>query len=99
MAARMNKSTLVFGAVEFYRRRFEDAREWTGELPFGLIFDDSQETMTGKVGRTPDKQQDDRFKGLATWHFSDFSLEVMYNNIENHLVRISLMAPGFASQI
>jgi hypothetical protein len=32
---------LVFGAVKFYRARDLDARQYGGELPFGLTFDDS----------------------------------------------------------
>jgi hypothetical protein len=99
MAARAKKNDLVFGAVEFFRSRVEDAREWTGELPVGLTFDDTQSTTVEKVGREPDERKDERFSGIARWHFPELSLEVMYNNIENHVVRISLMAPGFRSQI
>jgi hypothetical protein len=99
MAARAKKTDLVFGAVEFFRSRAEDARQWTGELPVGLTFDDTQESAIRKVGRRPDEQKDERFTGIARWHFPELSLEIMYNNIENHLVRISLMAPGFRSQI
>jgi hypothetical protein len=99
MAARAKRTDLVFGAVEFFRRRAEDAREWTGELPARLTFDDTPETMIFKVGREPDERTDERFTGIARWHRPEGSLEVIYNNIENHLVRISLMAPGFRSQI
>jgi hypothetical protein len=86
---------LVLGAVQFFRSRELDARQWNGELPLGLSFDDSQETMVGKVGRPPDHRRDDRFSGAALWHFPEFSVEVLYNNIDNHLLRITLMAPGF----
>jgi len=99
MAALAKQTDLVLGAVEFYRSRFEDARQWTGDLPLGLSFDDTQETAIAKVGRAPDERKDERFKGYARWHFPEMSVEIMYNNIENHLVRVSLMAPGFRSQI
>jgi hypothetical protein len=29
------------------------------------------------------------------WHFEPFTLIVLYSNIENRLLRIALLAPGF----
>jgi hypothetical protein len=91
----VKRTDLVFAAVQFLRARDLDARQWTGELPIGLSFDDTQEMMVNKVGRAPDYQVDNRFSGTAVWHFPKYSLEVYYNNIDNHLARVNLMAPGF----
>lgn len=93
--ALVKRKALVLGAVQFFRSRELDARQWDGELPFGLSFDDTQQTMLNKIECSPDEQEDDLFSGVALWHFTEFSLEIMYNNVENHLQRLTLMAPGF----
>lgn len=92
--AGQKRKGLVLCAAGFFRRRYLDAREWSGEVPLGLFFDDSQQTMLEKVGRDPDEQEDDDFEGYALWHFPEFSLHVLYNNMENHLLRVTLMALG-----
>jgi hypothetical protein len=90
-----HRTDLVLGAVSFFRSRELDARQWTGQLPFELSFDDTQAIALKKPGRPPDEQKDEQFSGYAVWHFPDFSLKVLYNNVENHLLRVTLMAPGF----
>ena len=60
-----------------------------------LSFDDTQLAMIKKVGRPPDDQEDEDFEGYALWHLPEFSLHVGYDNIENHLLRVTLMAPGY----
>ena len=89
------RKELVFGAVRFLRSRELDGRKWSGELPFGLTFDDTQEQLFAKVGRKPDEQGDEDFSGFALWHFPEAGLHVMYSNVENHLLRVMIMAPGF----
>jgi hypothetical protein len=96
-AAPVKRNNLVLGAVTFFRSRELDARQWTGELPFRLSFDDSPLTMLAKVGPPPNRQKDDQFSGVAQWDIPEFSLKVLYNNVENHLLRVTLMAPGFSS--
>jgi hypothetical protein len=90
------RKDLVFGAARFLRSRDLDGRQWAGDLPFALRFDDTQETLFTKVGRKPDAQEDEDFSGFALWHFPEASLHVMYSNVENHLMRVMIMAPGFA---
>jgi hypothetical protein len=89
-------SQLVLGAVRFFRGRELDARQWTGELPFGLSFDATQEALIAAVGRQPDEQEDDDLDGYAMWHFPNFDLHVLYDNVKNRLLRVTLMAPGFS---
>jgi hypothetical protein len=92
---RKSVETRVLGAVRFFRARHLDARQWTGELPFGLAFDDTQDTMRAKVRRKPQEQEDDDLDGYALWRFPEFSLHVLYDNMKNRLLRISILAPGF----
>ena len=86
---------MVLGAVRFLGPRELNAREWKGELPFHLSFEDSQEALANKVGRAPDNQEDDFFQGFAEWHFSDFTLHVMYSNMANRVIRVMVTAPGY----
>lgn len=89
-------NALLFGAARFYRSRYLDARQYLGELPFELSFDDTQNTLFSKIGRTPDEQKDEKFEGYALWRFPDYSLHVLYSNMDNYLVQITLEAPGFS---
>lgn len=93
--ARSRGKQLVFGAVKFHRARDMEARQYTGELPFALTFDDSPETLITKLNRPPVVQDDSKTTGRALWHFDTCSLHVLYSNIDNHLIRIMLMAPGY----
>ena len=86
---------LVFGGVKFFRARDLEARQYTGELPFNLAFDDSPETLFKKIKHRPQKLDDGPTTGRALWHFQQFSLQVLYSTVENHLFRIMLMAPGY----
>lgn len=87
--------SLAFASVNFYSSRLLDAREWPGRLPCGLAFDDSQTDLVGKVGKPPAEKKDGLQHGVAIWHFDDFSLSVMYSNIENRVLRVTMMAPGY----
>ncbi|GAB2909743.1 hypothetical protein GCM10027093_54820 [Paraburkholderia jirisanensis] len=89
---------LGLGAVKFFRARDREAREWLGELPYGLAFEDSPERLFQKLGRAPDRHQDGRLTGFALWHFDEASLHVLYSNLDNQLQRITLMAPGYWSE-
>jgi hypothetical protein len=84
----------VLGSVRFYRDRDLDSYGWKGELPFALDFNDSQDVLLEKVGHPPDMRQDSDLHGFALWHFPQFSLHVMYSNLENQLRRVTLMQPG-----
>lgn len=86
---------LVFSAVKFYRARDLEARQYSGDLPFGLRFGDSPETLAATVGAEPARRTDGKLTGRALWHFEHCSLQVLYSTIENHLFRVMLMAPGY----
>ena len=97
--ARSRGQQLVFGAVKFHRARDMEARQYTGELPFALTFDDGPETPIKKLKRRPEIQDDSKTTGRALWHFDTCSLHVLYGNIDNDLIRIMLMAPGYWNEL
>jgi hypothetical protein len=87
--------SLALAGVTYYSNRELDAREWVGPLPFDIEFTDNQATLPIKVGHQSDLITDEDRYGVAVWHFSQFSLTVVYSNIENRILRITMLAPGF----
>jgi hypothetical protein len=84
----------IFSYVMFYRERELGARGWQGTLPLGILFDDSPEVVTQKVGLPADEQADEQFTGYALWHLPNYSLHVYYSTMENLILRVRVMAPG-----
>jgi hypothetical protein len=87
--------SLALASVTYYAGRVLDAHEWAGPLPMRLAFVDSQFDIAAKIGRNPDARNDFDRTGTAVWHFERYSLRVEYSNIENRLMRVSLLAPGY----
>ncbi len=88
-------NSLSLASVTYYGPRVYDAREWVGPMPLNLSFNDSQSQIEAKLGRKPDERGDFDRVGFAIWHLDSFSLRAEYSNIENHLLRATIMAPGF----
>jgi hypothetical protein len=88
-------NALVFGAVKFYRARDLNSRQYSGELPLGLSFEDSPEMLFQKIKVPPVKHDDGSTTGRALWHFEQYSLQVLYSIIDNNICRVTLMAPGY----
>jgi hypothetical protein len=87
--------TLALASVTYYGPRVYDAVAWAGSMPMGLAFGDSQDQIVARIGRRPDERSDfDRF-GFGLWHFGHYSLRAEYSNIENQLLRVTMMAPGY----
>lgn len=86
---------LALASVTYYAGRVLDALEWVGPLPFGVAFTDSQSALAAKLGCPPDVREDEERTGFVIWHFQHFSLQVEYSTIENRLMRITLIAPGY----
>lgn len=87
--------TLALASVTYYGARVYDAREWSGPMPLNLAFSDSQSDIAAKIGRKPDERDDLDRIGFVIWHYNDFSLRAEYSNIENRLLRVTIMAPGY----
>lgn len=87
-------SVRVLSQIMCYRDREFDARGWRGDLPFGITFDDSPETLDIKIGQPPHDRVDEDFTGFAVWHFSAYSLCIYYSIMENMVLRVRILAPG-----
>lgn len=87
------KAPLIFSDVVFYREREMDSRGWSGNLPLGLVLNDSPETVMRKVSLPADEHLDDEFTGYILWHFAEYSLHVYYSTMDNWILRVRLIAP------
>jgi len=85
----------AFAAVTYYAARELDSRQWRGTLPFGLDFSDTPADVGRKVAKRPAEHHDVELSGYAVWHGRAWSLEVLYSNLENRPLRVSLMDPGY----
>ena len=92
-ADKRSPQSLVFSGVTFYSSRDLDARQWSGTLPFGLTFDDTQQQVLDKVRAVPEKHSDQTLIGFARWRLPEFTLSVMYSNVENRVLRVTVEAP------
>ena len=87
-------SVLMLSQIMCYRDREMGARGWRGDLPFGIVFDDSPETVEDNIRRPPDGRVDEEFTGFAVWHFDAYSMCVYYSTMENMVLRVRVMAPS-----
>lgn len=81
-----NKVHVLVG-ITMSRERDMDARAWTGELPFGIQWDDTPPMVFTKVGIPPIKKFEDHMSGSVFWEFKDYSLQVMYSTFDNLVYR------------
>lgn len=77
-----------------HRDHDEDSTSWGGELPNGLDFEDSPETLFAKMQVPPVQQDAEGLAGYAVWHLDDYTMHVLYSNLYNRLLRVTLHAPG-----
>lgn len=85
----------ALAVATFHASRDMDARAWAGELPCNLSFSDAQSDLVAKVGEAPDERIDSDRSGIVAWHLAAYSLVVVYSNVENRILRVSVMAPGY----
>lgn len=83
-----------FRSIILHRNRDTESAGWAGELPQGLDFEDSPEILFQKIKDQPVQQSDSALTGHAVWHFDDYTLHVLYSNLDNRLLRVKLIAPG-----
>lgn len=81
-------------SMTLHRNRDMESVGWNGELPFGLDFENSPSSLFEKVPGSPVQQSDSILTGHGVWHFPDFTLHVLYSNIDNRILRVKLIAPG-----
>lgn len=81
-------------SVTFHRNRDQEGSGWRGELPAGLAFEDSPEELFRKLSIAPLQQADTALTGYGVWDLPDFTLHVLYSNVDNRLIRVKVLAPG-----
>lgn len=84
----------LFRSFTLHANRDRESTEWKGEMPLGLGFDDSPETLFRKILVPPARHEDDGLSGYALWHFEDYTLHILYSNLFNRILRVKLIAPG-----
>jgi hypothetical protein len=82
-------------AIKFFAPRERESVGWNGLLPLNLSFEDNPQSLFEKIKTKPAKHQNNRLTGYSLWHFEIFSLHVLYSNLYNRLLRITVMAPGY----
>jgi hypothetical protein len=86
--------TPVFRSALLHRNRDFESVGWSGQLPNSLSFEDSPEILYSKMGDPAVKGVDSPLTGYAIWHCQDYSIHVLYSNVDNRLLRVKLLAPG-----
>lgn len=89
-----NATAPVFRSITLHRNRDSESVGWGGSLPANLDFEDSPETLFSKIKQSAVQQADSALTGHAVWHFPDYTLHVLYSNIDNRLLRVKLISPG-----
>ncbi|GJH30151.1 MULTISPECIES: hypothetical protein [Caballeronia] len=84
----------LLAGMTFHQERELDARRWPGDMPYGVTFDDSPETVADKLARAPDAQEDEDFSGYAVWNEPSLTFHVLYSTMDNRVMRVSMFAPG-----
>lgn len=84
----------LFHSITFHRNRDQDSAGWGGRLPNDLDFEDCPRALFLKISTPPSKQGNSDLTGYAVWHFAQYTLHVLFSNIENRLIRVKLTTPG-----
>ncbi len=90
-----NSKSATLSAIKFFAPRERESVGWSGDMPLGLTFDDSPEVLLAKVKKQPNQRSDETLTGFCLWHFETFSLHVVYSNVDNRLLRVTVMAVGY----
>lgn len=85
-----SRSGPIFRSMTLHRNRDMESTGWAGELPQGLDFEDSPEILFQKISVAPVQQADSALTGHAVWHFDDYTLHVLYSNVDNRLLRVKM---------
>ena len=84
-------------SIHLFRERMHGALQWAGELPFGLAWNDSPETLFRKVVAPPLSRREDAYTGTAVWELPGLGLLVTYSTTHNVLSRVIVQIPGLAA--
>lgn len=84
----------TFRSITLHRNRDMESAGWGGDLPSGLGFEDDPTTLFRKIPFPPVQHLDSALTGHAVWHCDDYTVHVLYSNLDNRLLRVKLIAPG-----
>ena len=84
----------VFRSITLHRNRDMESAGWGSTLPNNLDFEDSPEILFKKIASQPVQHSDSALTGHAVWHFDNYTLHVLYSNLDNRLLRVKLITPG-----
>lgn len=90
---------LAFAGVTFYASRWVDAYQWAGKLPMGLAFSDTQADLSVKFGAKPIRVEDEDTTGEAVWELERYTVSVLYSNLENRPLQVTMLEPGYAKTL
>ncbi len=84
----------IVRSITFHANRSYDSPGWTGPLPMNLSFSDSPLTLREKLGVEPIQESDSPTTGHGVWELPEFTLHVLYSNVDNQLIKVTMRAPG-----
>ncbi len=87
-------TTPRFKSITFHRNRDRGSVGWNGSLPNNLDFEDSPNTLFHKLSTDTLQVGDTALTGFGVWDFPDYTLHVLYSNVDNRVLRVKLIAPG-----
>lgn len=90
---RRHRTDPLLRSATFHRQRDQDGLGWDGELPAGLDFEDSPEDLFRKLNAAPVQQADSALTGHGVWQLGDYTLHVLYSNVDNRLIRVKVSVP------
>jgi hypothetical protein len=91
--------TAGFAGLDMTRDRLGDSQLWRGALPFTLNFDDTPAVLAQKVGHQPQQWKESHTWGVGRWYLPDLLVWINFDNLDNCLESVSLLAPGYRDDL
>lgn len=77
------------------RCRFRSSSGWTS----GQNFDDTPAVLAQKVGHRPQQWKESHTWGVGRWYLPELLLWINFDNLDNCLESVSLLAPGYRDDL
>ncbi|SUB81860.1 Uncharacterised protein [Pragia fontium] len=88
----------LFKSIIFYSDREEGAIQWNGELPFGITFSDDMLALLKKINGVLIDSIDLKDISRRVWNLPEYTLFILYSNVENRIMQLEIIAKGYWSQ-
>lgn len=89
----------AFVGIDMTRDRLGDSAPWRGQLPYGLSFEDSPAILESRLGRPATQWEDLHTWGYGRWFLKEELVWVQFDNLNNRLESVSLLAPGYRDDL